>query len=291
MKSLRILAAAATIAALSAGPALADPVLKVVAAENFYGEVAREIGGDKIDVTTILSQPDADPHHFEVAPSTARAVAHADIVIYNGADYDHWMEKLLSAGDGSGPVTIVAADLAGVEDGANPHVWYKPETLPAVARSLAAELARRDPADAKTYEKNLAMFEAAAAKLQSRIDAIRSAHAGTPVTATEPVFGYMAEALGFEMRNTGFQTAIMNDTEPSPREVAAFEQSIKERQVRILFYNSQVQDSTTERLLGLARDAGVAVIGVSETMPAGETIETWIGGELDSIAQALEATH
>ncbi|WP_181566617.1 metal ABC transporter solute-binding protein, Zn/Mn family, partial [Aerococcus loyolae] len=136
--------------------------------------------------------------------STARALAGAEIVIYNGADYDPWMGKLLSASTAQDRVTIVAADLVGAKKGDNPHLWYNPKTLPAIASTLAAELEKRDPANAAEYKANLATFDAAFGEILKKVAAVKAKYAGTPVTATEPVFGYMAEAMGFVMLNYDF---------------------------------------------------------------------------------------
>jgi zinc/manganese transport system substrate-binding protein len=273
---------------LSAGAFAADGV-PVVAAENFYGDVARQIGGDHVAVTSILSNPDEDPHLFETSPSTARAIADAGIVIYNGAGYDPWMEKLVSASSSESRTAIVAAALAGRKAGDNPHLWYDPATLPAVAKALAGELARRDPANATDYEANLTKFTISMEKIGKEIADVRKTYGGTEVTATEPVFGYMAEALGFEMLNGKFQTAVMNDAEPTPKQVIAFEKSLKDGSAKILFYNSQVADQATERLLRIARANKVSVIGVTETMPAGQTVQRWFGGQIKAIEKALAA--
>jgi zinc/manganese transport system substrate-binding protein len=274
---------------LSAGGALAADSVNIVAAENFYGDLARQIGGDHVAVTSILSNPDEDPHLFETSPSTARAVADAEIVIYNGAGYDPWMEKLVSASSANGRSAIVAAGLTGKKDGDNPHLWYDPMTFPAVAKVLAGELAKRDPANAAGYEANLAKFATSMEKIGKEIAAVRKAYGGTEVTATEPVFGYMAEALGFRMLNEKFQTAVMNDAEPTPKQVIAFEKSLKDGSAKVLFYNSQVTDQATERLLGIARANKVSVIGVTETMPAGQTIQSWFGGQIEAVEKALAA--
>jgi zinc/manganese transport system substrate-binding protein len=291
MRSFSILCLAVLLAplALGAGTAAraAEPIA-IVAAENFYGELAREIGGDKVAVTSILSNPDADPHLFETSPSVARAVSAAAIVIYNGADYDPWLPKLLAAAPRPERTAIVAAELVGYHSGNNPHLWYDPPTLPAVARALAAELAKRDPADAQIFGANLAAFDASLAPVTAAIARLKAAHAGTPVTATEPVFGYMAAALGFTMLNPEFQLATMNDTEPSPSQVAGFEASLKSGQAKLLFYNSQVTDDTTTRLRQLAEDSHVPVVGVTETAPAGKTIAAWFMAELDAVAEALK---
>lgn len=283
--------AAAVTAAFSLAPippALAAGPIAVVAAENFYGDLAGEIGGSHVTVTSILSDPDADPHLFETSPSTAAALSGADIAISNGADYDPWMAKLLDASPRPDRISIVAADLTGHKSGDNPHLWYDPPTFPAVATALEATLEKRDPADAADFRANLAKFRQSLAPVAARIEAIKAAHGGTVVTATEPVFGYMAAALGFKMLNNDFQLAMMNDTEPSPRQVADFEQSLKSGAAKILFYNSQVTDDTTTRLLGLAKEAGVKVIGVTETEPAGKTIASWFSGQLDEVGDALK---
>jgi zinc/manganese transport system substrate-binding protein len=287
---LRPLLLAAAIAALSVLPpglAVAAPI-GIVAAENFYGELAGEIGGTHVIVTAILSNPDADPHLFEASPSTARALADADIVIANGADYDPWMEKMLSASPRPNRTELVAADLTGHKSGDNPHLWYDPPTLPAVAKALAAELEKRNPANAADFAANLAKFDASLQPVAEKIAAIRAAHAGIEVTATEPVFGYMAAALGFKMLNEPFQLAVMNDTEPSPSQVAGLEASLKSGEAKILFYNSQVTDDTTTRLLALAKASHVPVVGVTETAPANTTIPAWFSGQLDAVADALK---
>jgi zinc/manganese transport system substrate-binding protein len=137
------------------------------------------------------------------------------------------------------------------------------------------------------YRQRLDAFIASLAPLHARIAAMKAAYSGTAVTATEPVFGYMAAALGLDMRNTRFQIAIMNDTEPSASDMAAFERDLRSRAVKVLLYNSQVTDDTTSRLLKIATDSGVPVVGVTETMPAGKTYVQWMLAQLDALAAAL----
>jgi zinc/manganese transport system substrate-binding protein len=283
---LVVVAVAATLSAASA--ALAAGPIPVVAAENFYGDLAAVIGGNHVVVTSILANPDQDPHLFEASPSTARDLSGAQIVVYNGADYDPWMEKLLAASPRPERTAIVAAEVTGHSSGDNPHIWYDPPTLPAVAAALAAELARRDPSDAVEFSANLARFTASLAPVAAGIAKLKAAHGGMAVTATEPVFGYMAAALGFKMLNDAFQLAMMNDTEPSPSEVAGFEQSLRDGSAKILFYNAQVIDDTTTRLLQLAMAGHVPVVGVSETEPQGKSIAEWFGSTLQLIADALK---
>ncbi len=270
-----------SLAAFAAGPT------QIVAAENFYGDLAGQIGGSHVSVTSILSNPDDDPHLFESNASTAKAIADAQVIVYNGADYDPWMEKLLGASKKPDRVEIVAAAVTGHKSGDNPHLWYDPKTLPAVAKAIEAELEKRDPSHATDFKKNLDAFNASFAPLVVEVDAIKAHYAGMKVTATEPVFGYMAGALGFVMLNEPFQIAIMNNAEPSASQVAGFEKSLRDGEAKILFYNSQVTDKTTERLLGMAKDAKVMVVGVTETEPKGKTIQTWFGGQLEEIKADL----
>jgi zinc/manganese transport system substrate-binding protein len=159
--------------------------------------------------------------------------------------------------------------------------------MPALAKALATELVRRDPANADAYRDRLEAFTISLRPLTAKIAELRSAHAGTAVSATEPVFGYMARALGLDMHNHRFQLATMNDTEPSPSAMAAFENDLRTRAVKALLYNSQVTNDTTKRLLNIATSSGVPVVGVSETMPAGGNYVTWMIGQLDALQAAL----
>jgi len=270
---------------LAAGPAAA--AVTIVAAENMYGDLATQIAGPDATVTSVLSNPNQDPHLFEATPSVARALATAAIVIVNGADYDPWMAKLLSAGGDPHRQVIVAADLMHKHPGDNPHLWYDPATMRAVAGALGADLAAQDPAHAADYARRAAAFDDALDRLDGRIAALRSRFAGTPVTATEPVFGLMASALGLTMRNERFQLAIMNDTEPRVSDTAAFEDDLVHHRVRVLFYNSQATGPAAQRLLGIARRAGIAVVPVTETEPPGLTYQAWMTAELDAAERAL----
>ena len=265
--------------------------LPVVAGENFYGDVVKQIGGAYVSVTSILSNPDQDPHLFEASPKTARALQHARLVVYNGADYDPWMTKLLAAtGSGSGGAQrtiVVAADLVGKKAGDNPHLWYDPQTMPAVARAVSAALGTADPAHKSVYDANLATFLGSLKPIDDKVAALRTKYKGQPVTATEPVFGYMADAIGLDMRNMRFQMATMNDTEASASDIAAFERDLRERRVRVLIYNSQATEALTRRMLGIAKQSKVPTMSVTETQPAGVNFQQWMLGELDALAKAL----
>jgi zinc/manganese transport system substrate-binding protein len=276
-----LLIPAQTAAAPAAGP------LKLVAAENFYGDAAQQIGGPQVEVASVMSNPDQDPHLFETSPRVLRQLADAQIVIYNGADYDPWMPKLLTATPKPGRVAIVAADLVHRKAGDNPHLWYDPATMPAVAKALAAALTKADLAHAANYRARLAAFLASLKHIDDKIAALRQKYAGAAVTASEPVFGYMVAALGLRMRNERFQLSIMNDTEPAARDVAAFERDLKEHKVRVMFYNKQASDKIVQHLVALARANHVPVVGVTETVPPGMTFQQWLQSELADTEKAL----
>jgi zinc/manganese transport system substrate-binding protein len=278
--------ALAFMAALTPAHA-ADGKIAVVAAENFYGDVARQIGGDRVSVVSILSNPDQDPHLFEVSPAIIRQIAAAQIVVYNGADYDAWIEKLLNVTPRAGRVAIAAAGLVNRKAGDNPHLWYDPATMPAVANALAAAFIAADPAHKDDYTTRLKTFLASLEPLNEKIAALRGKYAGDAVTATEPVFGYMADALKLQMRNDRLQLAIMNDTEPSARDIAAFERDLKTRKVRVVFYNKQASSNIVQHLLDIARASNIPVVGVTETAPPGVSYQDWMLMQLDEVQRAL----
>ncbi len=283
MKSMLLVAA---IVAAGATAARAETV-PVVAAENFYGDIVKQIGGANVAVTSILSNPDDDPHLFEASASTARALADAKLVVYNGIDYDPWMEKLLAAHKAPDRDVIIAAELVHRKSGDNPHLWYDPATMPAVAAAVAAQLEADDPAHKDEYEQRLKAFVDSLKPVQDKVRALRRQYVGTPVTATEPVVGYLSDALSFHMRNMDFQLAVMNNTDPTPNQVASFQSDIWHHNVRILFYNSQATDDLAKQMQDAAHQYHIPVVGVSETEPTGKTYQQWMMETVDAIEKAL----
>lgn len=286
MRPSRILVATLLLGCSMIASAGAAP-LPIVAAENFYGDVAQQIGGADVAVTSILSSPDQDPHLFEASPSTAKQLAGAQIVISSGADYDPWMEKLLAASKAQGRKEIVVADLVHKKSGDNPHLWYEPATMKALAKRLTADLIAIDPAHKADYQKRDEAFVASLKPLEAKIAEMKKKYAGAPVTASEPVFGYMAQALGLKMRNEKFQLAVMNNTEPSVSDVAAFEDDLKGHKVKVMLFNAQASEPAVQRLVKLAEDEKIPVVGITETEPAGKTYQEWMLSQLDALDKAL----
>lgn len=274
---------------LCALPALAVAgVVRIVAAENFYGDIASQLAGPEARIESVLRNPDADPHLYEADIATARTIAGADLVIYNGLNYDTWMTRLL-AGIGSSHRLVVEAAAVAHHDvaGSNPHLWYDPATVRAVARAISMSLQQIDPPHRAVYAQRLQRFLDSMSPLDAEIARLRARYAGTPVAATEPVAAYLVAALGLEMREQRFQLSVMNDTEPSARDTGAFEEDLKRRRVRVLLYNQQVTSTAIERLLGIARSSRVPIVGVTETEPAGVDYQQWMLGELRALERAL----
>ena len=266
--------------------ASADPVV-VVAAENFYGDIAAQVGGAHVQVTSVLSNPHDDPHLFVATPATAKALDGTQVVILNGVDYDPWMEKLLAAHQSPGRREILVANLAHKRAGDNPHLWYDPATVRALANALTIVLGIVDPADRTEYQKTGTAFAASLEPLDAKIADMRKKYAGSPVAASEPVFGYMAELLGLEVRNEKFSMAVMNNAEPSTSDVAAFEDDLRGHRVKVMLYNAQASEAAVQRLVQIAREQNIPVVGVSETEPADRTYQQWMTGQLDALDKAL----
>jgi zinc/manganese transport system substrate-binding protein len=266
--------------------ALATPI-NIVAAENFYGELAQEIGGKEVKVQSIISNPDADPHLFTTSPSTSKALAQAQIIIYNGADYDSWIGQMLANVNKTNVSIINVADLVGVKSGQNPHLWYKPETFPKLAQILADKLIQLDPQNKVQIQANLKQFLGEHNQVTQAIQQTKLKYAGTQVTATEPVYGYMADAMGLKMQGLDFQWKIMNDSEPTPKMIASYQELLTAKKVKVLFYNSQVSDSITKNMQNLAVQNSIQIVGVTETMPQNMTVNAWLLSGIRTTNSAL----
>jgi len=262
---------------------------QIVAAESAYADIARQVAGPGLSVIAILKNPATDPHLFEASPSVARDVAEARIVIENGIGYDPWIGHLVAASHTAGQTQIVVAALLHRRPGDNPHLWYDPAAMPALARALAGDLMRCDPARASDIAGRRDATLASLAALQTRIDRLRQANAGVAVTATEPVFGPMIKALGLTDRHARFELSVMNGTEPRAGDVAGIEDDLRAHRIHALITNAQTTDTEAMRLAGLARAEHIALVAITETLPPGLSYQQWIGAELTALEAALSA--
>ena len=275
-----------TLGATSHAPA---GKLGVVAAENFWGDIARQIGGDTVQVTSIISDPNTDPHQYESSARDGAAIAGASLVIQNGAGYDEFINKLLAATPKSHREVLDVATVVGAGHDANPHLWYSPDYVLKAAQAIQEQLATEDPAHAAAYRSNLATFRQGEQQVVDVINEIRSKYDEQAIAYTERVPGYLVEAAGLRLGTpASFSKAIEDDSDPSPADVAAFDAALKDHKVKALLYNAQVTSPTTQRLKDLARSNGVPIVGVTETMPPGaQNFQTWQADQARALLEAL----
>jgi zinc/manganese transport system substrate-binding protein len=264
--------------------------LKLVAAENVYAQIASEIGGQYLEITSILNNPNQDPHLFTASPSVVRNIAHADIIVYNGLGYDAWMLSLLNAKRKQ--IVLIVADLVDKHPGDNPHIWYAPNTLIIYAQKLTDILIQKDPVHKKYYQARLAQFSQDYQTFLTQVNDLKNHYAGVHVLATEPFFEYMAQALDMRMYAQAFQISIMNGVEPSLKQIMEFESAINQHEIKLLFYNQQVSNPLTHRMVRLAKEKGIFVIGLTELPPNNIAYLTWMQAQLNQVQQALhEQSH
>lgn len=264
--------------------------VSVVAAENEYGNVAGQIGGKYVSVTSIESNPNTDPHDYEVTPGVAKEISGAQVVIENGVGYDDFMNKLEAASPNPKRKVVNAQRLLGLpNDTSNPHLWYKPATMPKVAEALTADLAALQPSHAAYFKANVEKFIASLRPWLSAIASFKSAYSGTPVATTEPVSDYMLEAAGTDnLTPFGLQAEIMNGVDPSPQYVDFQTSLFREHKVKVFVYNQQVTDSLTQSFITAARAADIPVVGVYETMPVpGYDYQSWMLAEVNALRKAV----
>jgi zinc/manganese transport system substrate-binding protein len=264
--------------------------IAVVAAENQYGNVAAQIGGKYVSVTSVESNPNTDPHTYEVSPSIAGEVGSAQVVIQNGLGYDDFMTRIESASPSQTRKVINVQQLLGLPNSTpNPHLWYDPTTMPKVARALAAALTAVKPSDAAYFTANATTFIASLAPWLQAIANFKAQYAGTPVATTEPVADYMLEAAGADnLTPFRFQADIMNGVDPSPQDVSLQGSLFAQHKVKVFVYNQQVTDTLTQTFISDAHAAHVPVIGVYETMPTpGFTYQSWMLAEVNALQKAV----
>jgi zinc/manganese transport system substrate-binding protein len=266
--------------------------IDVVASTDVWGSVASSIGGDHVKVTSIIDDPDKDPHEYQADARNQLAISKANVVVSNGAGYDDFVSTMVKASK-QHPEVLVAADISGYDqhpsDGDfNEHLWYDFPTVQKVAGRLADAFAKADPHDASDFQSNAKAFDAKLTELETTEAQLKTEHAGTAVTITEPVPLYMLDAIGLKnVTPAKFSEAIENDTDVAPTVLKQTLDLYSSGQVKLLAYNAQTTGAQTQAVLNAAKANGVAVVPVTETLPSGKNYIEWMTANLDAIGKAL----
>ena len=269
-------------------------VITVVAAENFWGSLAEQLGGDHVKVTSIIDNPDADPHDYEPTAADGREIAAARLAIINGVGYDAWATKLADANTNPDRTDLTVGDLVGAKDGDNPHRWYNPDNVRAVIDEITADYKKIDPADATFFDtQHDTVLGTNLKKYFDTIAAIKSAYAGTPVGASESIFAMLSPATGLDLRTpAAFLKAISEGTDPGAADKATIDAQLKTKQIKVYVYNSQNATPDIQAQVKAAKAQGIPVTTITETLtPAGASFQQWQVAQLDALQKALaEAT-
>jgi zinc/manganese transport system substrate-binding protein len=286
---LLLLTLAACGTTFQAASGSSGPV-QVVAAENFWGSIAAQVGGSHVHVTSIIVDPNADPHSYEPTAADARTVAQAQYVIVNGAGYDPWADRLLQANPVSGRKELNVGDFNGKHEGDNPHMWYNPDYVTAVVNKIRDDLKALDPVDASAFTQSAQAFlTTGLAQYHDLIAAIKAKYSGTPVGATESIFSYLAPALGLNLVTPySYLKAVSEGQDISAADEATVEQQITQKQIKVLIYNSQNTPNNIQALINRARANHIPVATITETLtPATASFQDWQSSQLQGIQSAL----
>ncbi|MGP8079476.1 MAG: metal ABC transporter solute-binding protein, Zn/Mn family [Dehalococcoidales bacterium] len=290
LMSLVLIATTACLSKNSSSTA-SSGVVQVVAAENFWGSIAAQVGGSHVKVVSIITDPNADPHSYEPTSQDARTVADAQYVIYNGVGYDAWMDKLLAANPSSSRQELNIGDYFGKVDGDNPHMWYNPAYVETIVNKIRDDLIAIDPADTAAFDQSAQAFlTTGLSQYNALIADINAKYSGTPVGATESIFAYMSPALGLDLITPpSYMSAVSEGTDISAADEATFEQQIAQKQIKVLVYNSQNTPPNVQTLLDQAKAQGIPIASVTETLvPATANFQDWQCAELQGIENALQ---
>lgn len=282
--------------ALACGPpggsVRSSGAISVIAGENFWGSIALQLGGSRVNVQSVVTDPNADPHEYESSANDARAFAEARLVILDGAGYDDWGRKLLDANPASGRHVLTVADLLGKQVGDNPHFWYSPDYVVRVADAVTAQYRSIDPAGASYFDQRRAEFTTALQPYTDEIARIKVKYAGTPVGATEGIFAYLASALNLNLTTPPeFMNAVAEGNDPPASAVVEFEDQITTNRIKVLVYNVQTTTAVTTTVKALAASHHIPSVGVSETLqPENLAFQDWQLTQLDSLEAALSTS-
>jgi zinc/manganese transport system substrate-binding protein len=281
---------ATTPGTTTAGPSGSSAVINVVAAENFWGSLAAQLGGSHVKVTSIINNPDADPHDYEPAAADGRAIAGAHLVIINGVGYDPWASKLADANPSTTRTVLTVGDLVGVKEGGNPHRWYSPGDVRTVIDQIAADYKKIDSADGTFFDRqHETVIKTNLKGYFDLIDQIRSVYADTPVGASESIFALMTPALGLKLLTPdSFLNAITEGADPTAADKTTIDAQIRNKQLKVYVYNSQNATPDVQAQVDSAKKGGIQVVTITETLtPAGASFQDWQVAQLTALKQAL----
>jgi zinc/manganese transport system substrate-binding protein len=264
--------------------------LQVVAAENFWGSIAAQLGGDRVHVTSVITSPATDPHDYEPTAADARTMAGAQLAIVNGIGYDPWAGKLIAANPVHGRVVLTVGDLVGIKPGGNPHRWYSPTNVQQVIAQIVRDYARLDPKDAGYFKQQQARFQTRGlAQYKRLIATIKRKYHGVPVGASESIFAPLAQALGLKLLTpASFLKAISEGSEPSAGDKTTIDRQIARRQIKVWVFNSQNSTPDVQRITDAARKKGIPITTITETLtPASASFQSWQSRQLEALAAAL----
>jgi zinc/manganese transport system substrate-binding protein len=264
--------------------------LRVVAAENFWGSIAAQLGGTKAQVASVITSPATDPHDYEPTAADARTIAGARLVIVNGIGYDQWAAKLIAANPVSGRIVLDVGDLLGIKPGGNPHRWYSPSDVQRVIGAIVHDYARLAPGDAAYFAHRKDVFETRGlSQYKQLIASIRRKYHGVAVGASESIFAPLAQALDLKLLTPySFLKAISEGTEPTAADKTTIDNQIAHRQIKVWIYNSQNSTPDVKRITDAARKKGIPVTTISETLtPASVSFQAWQSRQLQALAAAL----
>jgi zinc/manganese transport system substrate-binding protein len=274
----------------SSASAAASTAIDVVASSNVWGDITKQIGGEHVNVTSILSDPNADPHEYEADAKTGVAISKAQLVVENGLGYDDFMDKLLAASPNANRTVLNAADVMKISGSdANPHIWYDIAKLPDVATAIADQLGKLDPIDAATFTSNAKTFTDSLTPITAAIDNIKVKYPGAPVGYTERVPGYLVEASGLKLATpASFAQSIEDGNDPSVADNSAMDAALTSKAIKVLLFNGQVTSPATNAVKQLAQSSGVPVVGVTETLPPTDKhFQAWQLRQINEITTAL----
>jgi zinc/manganese transport system substrate-binding protein len=284
-------AACSTSRSGSAGPSGDGHVVQVAASINAWGSILSQLGGSHVRATSIITNPDTDPHDYEPTPADGRVIAESQLFVENGIGYDSWAAKALAASPDSGRLVIDVGQQVGVAAGGNPHRWYDPSDVETVADAITADLKKLDPADAAYFDSQRARFESSGlAAYHQLISEIKTTYEGTPVGASESIFSPLAEALALDLATPpSFLKAISEGTDPSPADKAAIDAQIAGKKIKVYVFNSQNSTPDVAAQVAACRKQGIPVVGVTETLsPATASFQAWQTAQLQSLQAALK---